>query len=256
MSDALRNPTDRFTDRVEDYVRHRPGYPDDVLHLLAREAGLTPAAVVADVGAGTGISSELFLRFGCTVFAVEPNSAMRQAAEAWLAGRPHYHSITGTAEATGLPDRSVDYVVAGQAAHWFDLPAAAREFARILRDPGWVVLLWNTRKTDATPFLRAYEALLVQYGTDYRQVVHTNFDRAALRPLFADGNEYRALPNAQEFDLPGLKGRLLSSSYVPPPGHPSHAPLMAAAERLFDEHQENGRVRMDYDCEVYFGRVR
>src|SRR4051812_43629153 len=179
MSPDPGNPTERFTDRVEDYVRHRPGYPDAVLTLLAREAGLTPAAVVADVGAGTGISSELFLRFGCTVHAVEPNAAMRQAAEAWLAGRAHYHSHAGTAEATGLPDRSVDYVVAGQAAHWFDLPAAAREFARILRDPGWVVLLWNTRKTDATPFLRAYEALLHRYGTDYRQVVHTNLGGVA-----------------------------------------------------------------------------
>jgi SAM-dependent methyltransferase len=254
MPDA--DPTGRFSDRVENYIRYRPGYPAAVLDILRAETGLTPQAVVADVGSGTGISAEPFLRNGNPVYGVEPNAPMRAAAEQLLAGYPHFRSVAGTAEATGLPDQCADYVVAGQAFHWFDQEKVKAEFARVLRPGGWVVLLWNTRRTDSTPFLRAYEALLHEYGTDYREVVHSNLGPDVFDRFFAPGGyAKRVLDNEQVFDLAGLVGRTLSSSFVPPTGHPDHEPMLRALEAAFREHQSDGRVRFEYDTELYFGRL-
>ncbi len=254
MKPAANDPTRRFSDRVNDYVRYRPGYPAGVLDALRAGVGLTPAAVIADIGAGTGISTELLLRNGNPVFAVEPNAEMRAAAEQLLGGRPGFHSVAGTAEATTLPAASVDGIVAAQAFHWFDVAKARAEFRRILRPGGWVALLWNTRRKD-TPFARAYEAVLTTYGTDYALVNHERIDEAALAGFFAPGFERRSLPNAQVFNFESLRGRLLSSSYAPAAGHPQHAPMLVALERIFRGHQQGGNVRMEYLTQVYFGRV-
>ncbi|HKB06489.1 MAG TPA: class I SAM-dependent methyltransferase [Gemmataceae bacterium] len=250
------NPTARFSDRVADYVRTRPGYPPAVLDILRAETGLTPATVVADIGSGTGLSAEMFLKNGNPVFGVEPNPDMRAAGDAYLAGYPHFQSVAGTAEATTLPDTSVDLIVAGQAFHWFDVPRARAEFQRILRSGGSVALMWNTRRVDSTLFLRAYEALLQRFGTDYREVVHTNVERATLAAFFGPGGfkEFK-LDNPQLFDRDGLRGRLRSSSYTPPPGHPNFEPMLAELDRIFDLYKDGGRVRFECDTEVYVGRL-
>ena len=257
MADAPRTPapdaTARFSDRVADYVRYRPGYPGEVIRVLRDETGLAPEHVIADVGSGTGISSTLFLENGNTVFGVEPNAEMRAAAEALLGGHPRFHSIAGTAEETTLADGSVDYVVAGQAFHWFDVPRAREEFRRIVRPGGWMVLLWNARRTESTPFLRAYEALLHEHGTDYAAVNHENISDETLREFFGGAYTARTAYNEQVFDFEGLKGRLLSSSYAPGAGHPGHEPMMRALARIFAEHQEGGRVVWEYDTRMFFG---
>jgi SAM-dependent methyltransferase len=248
------DPTRRFSGRVDNYARYRPGYPAEVLRILRAEAGLTPAAIVADVGSGTGISTRLFLDHGNEVFAVEPNADMRQAAEAALRAYRQFHSVEGTAEDTRLAPASVDFVVAGQAFHWFRVAEARREFLRIVRSPRQVVLMWNTRRSNTTPFLRDYEALLQEFGTDYREVNHANIDQAVLRSFFGGRMpEIRSLPNKQVFDYAGLEGRLLSSSYVPASGDHRYRPMLAALARLFDEHQHNGQVCFEYDTELYFG---
>ena len=248
------DPTTRFSDRVRNYVRYRPSYPPGVIDVLRRETGLAPGHAIADVGAGTGISAKLFLDAGNAVAAVEPNDDMRAAALALLGGDPRFRALPGTAEATGLDDASVDYVVAAQAFHWFRPAAVHAEWRRILRPGGWIVLLWNTRRTDATPFLRGYEALLRAHGTDYAAVTHENVGPDALRAVFPGGWAERRLDNAQEFDFDGLAGRLLSSSYAPNVGHPGHLPMMDALARLFTAHQQDGRVRFEYDVEICFGR--
>jgi SAM-dependent methyltransferase len=252
----MTRPTERFSDRVENYARYRPGYPPAVLELLRTEAGLTPAAIIADIGSGTGLSAEMFLRNGNEVYGVEPNREMRLAAERLLAGYPRFQSLTGTAEATGLPPAAVDYVVAGQAFHWFDADRAKDEFVRILRPGGRVVLMWNSRKTDTSPFLRDYEVLLREFGTDYQKVEHTQLGPDVFARFFASGRyEKRVVPNEQRFDLAGATGRLLSSSYVPAAGHPNHEPMLRQLERVFRAHASDGEVRFEYDTEVYFGRV-
>ena len=246
--------TTRFSDRVRNYVRYRPGYPPAVLDVLRVEAGLAPAHVLADVGSGTGISARLFLDAGNTVHAVEPNGEMRGAAEAMLGAIPRFHSVAGSAEATTLGDASVDYVVAAQAFHWFDPPAVRREWLRILRPGGWMVLLWNARKTDTTPFLRGYEALLHAHGTDYASVNHENVTAETIGAVLGAGFGRRDVPSGQVFDWDGLKGRLLSSSYAPNEGQPGHAPMMDALDRLFRAHQQGGQVRFEYDTQIYWGQ--
>jgi len=245
--------TERFSSRVENYVRFRPSYPTEILASLERECGLTPDSVLADVASGTGIFTRLLLEHGNLVFGVEPNAEMRRAAEELLKPYPRFRSLSGRAEATTLPDRSVDFVAAAQAAHWFDIAGARREFARILKPQGWLVLVWNERRTEGTPFLQDYEQLLLAYGTDYDEVRHERTEVGG----FFDPHPYceRGFAYRQEFDYAGVRGRLLSSSYAPGPGHPRHQPMLDELRRIFDLRQQNGRVAFEYTTRLYYGRT-
>ncbi|MBV9924691.1 MAG: class I SAM-dependent methyltransferase [Acidobacteria bacterium] len=250
------DPTARFSTRVADYVKYRPGYPASVIRLLEAECGLKPDSVVADVGSGTGILSELFLRNGNRVYGVEPNREMREAGEGLLASYPDFVSVDGRAEATTLDDGSVDFVTAGQAFHWFDPPHARHEFLRILRPGGWVVLVWNDRRTAGTPFLEEYERMLLEYGLDYREVSVKYAEESMLAALYGP-SEMRAktFDNHQVSDFKGLRGRLTSSSYTPQPGHPNFEPMMRELEAIFRRHQHDGRVTVEYDTKVFYGKV-
>jgi SAM-dependent methyltransferase len=252
---ARQNSQERFSDRVANYVRYRPGYPHELLDVLRRHTGLRAGMRVADVGSGTGISSRLLLDAECEVFAVEPNAAIREAAENLLGANPRFHSIAAPAEATTLADRSVEMIFSAQAFHWFDRERARAEFSRILKPGGSIALVWNVRQTDSAPFLRDYEALLKTFATDYAQVRHENVDDGAFRSFFTHGRyEKHTLPNAQHFDFDGLRGRLLSSSYAPAEGHPLHAPMLAELRRIFDAHQRDGKVSFLYDTEIVIGK--
>lgn len=249
------NAKDRFSNRVADYVRYRPGYPPQLILVLGEHAGLHPGARVADIGSGTGISSRQLLQAGCEVFAVEPNGDMRHAAEGQSKDSPMFHSIAASAEATTLPDHSMDVVFAAQAFHWFDVPRTRAEFSRILKPGGHIALAWNVRQTDSTPFLRDYEALLKTYATDYARVRHENVNDEVLRGFFVPGSyQKHSLPNAQQFDFEGLRGRLLSSSYAPAAGQPGHEAMLAELRRIFDVHQQAGMVDLLYDTEIHVGR--
>ncbi len=246
--------TQRFTDRVADYVKFRPGYSREIVTFLHSNCGLAPGAKVADIGAGTGISARLFLDAGHPVVAVEPNQAMRAAADAWLGDYPSYSSVAGTAESTSLGSASVDLVVAAQAFHWFDPLAARREFARILTPHGLIALMWNSRLLDGTPFLAGYEALLRRFSDDYLSVSGRYADDASMAAWFGDGLTHTArMPNAQKLDFEGLKGRLMSSSYAPKFGHPNHEPMLAALSDLFDRTAQNGTIEFVYETRVYVG---
>ncbi len=248
--------TRRFTGRVDNYVRYRPSYPRAVLDLLRTECGLTGDSVVADVGSGTGILSRLFLENGNRVFGVEPNPEMRAAAEDLLRDQPRFTSVAGTAEATGLPDDAAGFVVAGQAFHWFDAGRSRLEFARVLGPGGWAALVWNLRRKDATPFLEAYERLLHEYRTDRGEIEIWRQDAEMAQSLFGPGSFERAtFDNEQVLDLDGLHGRLLSVSYVPARGEPGAEEMLLQAQRIFDEHQIGGKVTVEYDTEVYYGRL-
>lgn len=253
MTASTPDATTRFTSRVDDYVRWRPSYPLELVTLLADATGVKPPGSIADIGSGTGISSALFLAAGYEVFGVEPNAAMRSAAEAQFAGQTRFHSLSGTAEATSLPSAGVDLVIAAQAFHWFDIPKTRTEFQRILRPPGWAALIWNSRRLDGTPFLRGYEQLLLDHGTDYAKVRHENIDEAGLQSFFGGPCQTHRLENVQRLDRAGLLGRLRSTSYAPGPDHPGYPALAAAAEQLFDATAQAGEVVLEYDVRVYLG---
>lgn len=246
----------RFSDRVADYLRWRPSYPAAILDFMAERCGLTTDWVVADIGSGTGLLSRLFLDHGNRVIGVEPNREMRAAAEEIFADSALFASVGGRAEETGLAAGSVKLVTAGQAFHWFDSGRARAEFERILEPGGWVTLIWNDRRKTATPFLRAYEELLSTWATDYREVDHTRIGPAEIRSFFGSVSvTTAAFDNRQSLDFDGLRGRLLSSSYTPGAGHPSHEPMLEALRVIFDTHQSDGEVALEYDTRVYLGRL-
>jgi SAM-dependent methyltransferase len=247
------NATSRFSGRVENYIRYRPGYPPEVLKAL--QTGLRSAHVIADIASGSGIWTRRLLENGNPVFGVEPNAEMREAGERFLAEFPKFTSVAGTAEATTLADQSADFVTAAQAAHWFDRARAREEIARILKPGGWLVLLWNERLTDSTPFLRDYENLLLTFGTDYQDVRHERTTEVVNEFFDPAPFQERAFPMFQEFDYAGLEGRLLSSSYVPGPEHPKHAPMLRELRRIFDAHAVAGQVICEYKTRLYFGHL-
>jgi SAM-dependent methyltransferase len=250
------NSTQRFSSRVDNYVKYRPSYPTVIIPFLAKQCGLTPDDVIADVGSGTGLLTRLFLDHGNCVFGVEPNREMREAGEHFLAGYPRFINVNGTAEATTLDAASVNAVVAGQAFHWFNIDQARREFQRILKPAGWAALVWNARRVDRSAFQREYDQLLRAHSEEYAQVNHMDTVTDAAIAEFFGGQSSRArFDHAQQFDFDGLLGRLMSSSYAPQAGHPSHAPMVTALRELFDKHQQAGVVTFEYDTEVYFGRL-
>jgi len=250
------NATSRFSDRVGNYVRYRPGYPAEALRVLIDDCGLRPEHEIADIASGTGIWTGMLLENGNRVIGVEPNPEMRQAGERLLAGFAQFTSVAGTAEATTLADASVDFVTVAQAAHWFQREQARREFIRILKPGGWLVLLWNERLTDATPFLRAYEQQLLRFGTDYAEVRHERTTDEVNQFFDPAPFQERVFAMRQELDYAGLEGRLLSSSYVPAPGHPKHAEMLEELGRVFAAHNVEGRVVFEYKTRVYFGRLK
>jgi SAM-dependent methyltransferase len=247
------NSIHRFSSRVDSYARFRPSYPKQIIETLERDCGFTRDSIVADIASGTGIFTKLLLEHGNRVFGVEPNVEMRAAGEGFLAAYPNFSSVTGTAEATTLEARSVDFVTAAQAGHWFDRQKSRGEFARILKPGGWAVLVWNERKADSTPFLREYEELLLRYGTDYNEVRH---EHTVVGELFDPlPFQERTFDLQQIFDYAGVEGRLMSSSYAPAPGHPNHAPMLRELREIFDRHRQNGKVSIEYTTRMFYGRL-
>jgi SAM-dependent methyltransferase len=251
----MTNSVERFSNRVENYVKYRPSYPKEVLETFRDEMNLRENSVIADIGSGTGISAKLFLENGNAVFGVEPNEPMRRAAEEFLRGFPKFKSLDGTAENTGLPDDSVDFVIAAQAFHWFDKEKTRPEFKRILHENGFVALIWNERQLDSNLFLRDYENLLKKFGTDYEKVRHDNNSQEILKDFFQSDFSSKACLNVQTLDFEGLRGRLLSSSYMPSETDPRFEPMNAELRHLFEKYAESGKIQILYNTKIFYTRL-
>jgi ubiquinone/menaquinone biosynthesis C-methylase UbiE len=251
MSDTI----ERFSNRVENYVKYRPDYPKEVLELFETEMNLQKTSVVADIGSGTGISSKLFLEHGNTVFGVEPNESMRAAAEDFLKEFSNFKSVNGTAENTTLDEKSFDFAIAAQSFHWFDKEKTFKELKRILKDKGFIALLWNERQLDSTEFLREYEKFLIEFGSDYETVRHDNVSEEFLKDFFQKKFSYKSFPNFQTLDFAGLKGRALSSSYMPSEGSGNYNPMIAKLQRLFADYEKESRIDILYTTNVYYAQI-
>ena len=250
------DPTRRFSDRVDNYVKYRPSYPPEVTGYLAKQCQLQEGSPIADVGSGTGIFTRLLLEKGYLVYAVEPNDAMQHAAIGQFKDNPDFIAVNGTAEATTLADNSVDLVVCAQAFHWFDAQKTKIEFRRILSDNGHVALIWNNRDAGTDEFARAYESLLKQDSVDYNKVNHRNINEIDFKAFFRDG-QYQAVKflNEQVFDEEGLLGRAYSSSFVPQEGTEAGEKFRGMLKEIFARYHKNGKVSFHYQTEVYLGRV-
>lgn len=250
-----KNTVERFSNRVENYVKYRPGYPREMLDFFRDKLNLQRSSVIADIGSGTGISTRLFLENGNKVFGIEPNNLMREAAEEFLQDFPDFKSINGTAENTKLLDNSVDFITAAQAFHWFDKVKVPLEFRRILRDNGHIVLIWNERQLDSNEFLREYEKFLLEYGTDYEKVRHEQITKEVLEESFQTIFHQAIFQNSQILDFIGLKGRMLSSSYMPSAEHPRYKEMIKNLKSLFAKFEKNDKIQVLYDTNVFYTKV-
>ncbi len=249
--------TERFTGHAAAYAAARPSCPQAIVTDLQQFLQLPDVAQVADLGSGTGLSSEIFLRAGWTVMGVEPNAAMRAAAEKHLAAYARFRSVNGTAENATLPDHSVDLVVAAQAAHWFDATRARVQALRILRKPAWAALIWNERVSEGSIFAQGYEQLLRDFGTDYTQVRSRHADRALIQTFFGDAPLHeRSYAHALMLDQAALRTLVASASYMPQPGAPHYEAMIDRLQQLFDRTQAQGRVRVDYVAWVFAEEIQ
>ncbi|WP_338554101.1 class I SAM-dependent methyltransferase [Paenibacillus sp. KS-LC4] len=245
-----------FSNRVKDYVKYRPTYPSDAIDYLYNIVKLDEHSTVADIGAGTGKLSELLVERGTHVIAVEPDQEMRQACIQILGHESNFHAVEGSAESTCLHDNSVDFIVCAQAFHWFDRTVANKEFKRILKDRGKVILVWNTRQTKGTPFLEGIEHLLFNYGINYSEVNHKNISEDEMQLFFRENTMEKSVFKMQQlFDFEGLSGRVMSSSYTPTPEHPNYGRMREELKKLFNQYEENGKVTFIYDTELYWGEL-
>lgn len=246
-----------FSSRVENYIKYRPGYPLKVIDTLVGECGLASRWRVADIGSGTGLLTRLFLDLGCAVTGVEPNDEMRRAGEQILAGYSNFTSLPGSAEATELADASVDLVSAGMALQWFDVPRARVEFQRILAPGGWVALVWNRMLTGPDPFLQAYTNLILAYSPGWTETLRRDGPGSSLdlRGFFGGRYHRTTFPMKQSLDWEGLCGRILSTAHAPQPDDPASVPMFTRLREIFDRHENDGRIAIDYETELYYGRL-
>lgn len=248
---VLNQPTTRFSNRVENYVRYRPSYPSAVVDFFEEKLGLHSGQTIADIGSGTGLFAEQLLKRGYNVTCVEPNEEMRQAGVRKLGQYPGFQSLQHAAEETGLEESSVDLITVAQAFHWMDPVLTKQEFARILRPGGHRVLAWNIRM-NSSPFLQDYNELKVDFAIEGR--VNNEMDKEILETFFEpEEMQLQTFPNVQWLDFDGLKGQLLSSSQAPLPGYSTYDTMISSLVQLFVAHNENGFVKMEYETRLYWG---
>lgn len=253
---TARNPVQRFSGTVDYYIKYRPAYPQTIFDFLIRECKLSDEALVADIGSGTGLMAQLFLKNGYSVLGVEPNDEMRRAGQQLLQGYPLFTSIKGTAEATTLAGQSVDLITVGEAFHWFEPLAARQEFGRLLKPGGWVVIARNVLRQDS-PFLAAHHNLKQKYrekNSPSRFTAETAAEK--IKAFFAPQELHvRRFDNAQTLDYEGLKGRLLSASHSPRPEQPEFEAMLNELEALFQAYQKDNQVTLAYDCIIHYGQL-
>lgn len=256
LHDAAGGVAAIFSDKVADYVASRPGYPAALFEFLRAEGHLSFGAVVADVGAGTGLLTQGLLAEGCNVIAIEPSTPMRAAADASFAGVPNYRSASGAAESMPVPTASVDLITAAQAFHWFEIEAARTEFLRVLRPLGTVALIWNDR-VHADPVNAALNELFARHGGAKRTALIAHEDRSQVAPFFgATVPVERTWPHEHQLDEAGLASLAFSRSYMPDRGTAPGQVVYQQVDELFDRFATGGRIAVRYATVAMVGRPR
>lgn len=251
----MRNPTERFSDRVADYVKYRPSYPWDVIEHIAQFLDWSPQPVIGDIGCGPGIFSHLLLERGACVTGIEPNGEMLKAAQDWLGSNPRFQSMQVPAESTDLPDQYLDAITVAQAFHWFDPAGAKKEFRRILKPDRWIFLVWNERVATGSSFAEGYEKALRDFVPEYAETGHRNRGDDQILSWFERDRELEQFSNAQNLNQDQFLGRVYSSSYIPAHGTQDREMITDVLIALFNENANDGCVAFDYVTKVYRGRL-
>lgn len=247
------HPIEIFSSRVQNYLRFRPGYPYGIIDLLRSECRLSNLSIVADIGSGTGLLSEVFLRNGNIVYGVEPNLEMRSAAEKYLIQYPKFTSTGGRAEATGLQKHSLDLITVGQAFHWFDTEPAKTEFNRILKPGGWVTIIYNMLKVN-TSFLEALARFNQNFLDDkgpnhvWPDIYTPFFGKDGFTEVVIDGEN-------QIVDFQGLLGRVSSRANSPQEEDSGYQEMVDALLAIYVDHQQGGKIKLDYLVQVVYGKI-
>lgn len=248
-------PNDQlFTGRTDNYARFRPSYPKSILKMLEERYGFRSTMTVADIGCGTGILSRVFLDNGNQVYCVDPNDEMLATAKRELYQYDKAVIINGLAERTGLKDKSINIIVAGQAFHWFNADCAKVEFKRILTDPFLVALIWNDRD-NRYGFTSEYERIVSIYSKNYRGTGSTAIPIDIITRFFEMSYDYYEYKNSQELDLEGVKGRYLSNSYSLNVTDKRFPEAINALNKAFEKYNIKGKVSIEYITKIFIGKL-
>ena len=257
QSHTVQSHTERFSGRVQAYLAYRPRFPRGIVPFLREHGALPEDAVVADVGAGTGMLAEIFLEAGHRVLAVEPNGEMLEACRVLAAHEPALEVVEGSAEATALPDTSVDLIVVGRAMHWFDWPRAHREFQRILRPDGWVLVATNGHRDSGTAVSNRLSEILRKWRTDSAEADTRQDFNDRLREFLDTSNWQRTtLHHSMTVDFATLLGYAESLSAIPRPGERGYEGMVAELRAVFEEYQRDGMLVTPLSCQLFLGRLR
>lgn len=246
--------TERFSDKVQDYIQYRPSYPVKMIEYVCNELNLNNTSYVADIGSGTGILTKLLVDKCKMIFGVEPNTNMREASVRQLSKYDNFIPVNGTSENTTLNDNSIDFITVAQAFHWFNIEATMLEFQRIIRKNGLMILIWNNRINN-TDFLKVYEQLLRQYATDYNEVNHKNISEDTIKKLYKINYNKLTYENYQEFDFSGVIGRLSSCSYTPKKNTKEYRIIYDELESAFNHYSVDNKIKFNYETEMYIGEI-
>ena len=245
-------PKARFSNVVDDYNKYRPDYPKHIIDILKMNCDLKKDSVIADIGSGTGIFTKMVLDNGNAVYGVEPNDNMRRKSEEILTGYNNFTPLKGDAEETTLETNSIDFITVAQAFHWFDTDIAIPEFYRVLKDSGFIVLIWNERITNENELMKGYDTLLRKYCKDYKATDHKHFKYERLKELFSGKSiTLYMVENSQTMDIDAFIGRLKSCSYCPLPDQKVYKPLMEAMEQMFNTYQKDNQLTFEYETFLY-----
>lgn len=247
--------TKKFSGRAQDYTRGRPGYPKALFDRLYTDYGFSDNSCIADIGSGTGRFSKYLLDKGCTVYCVEPNEDMRRVAENELGDYNNFISVNGTSDITTLQNKSVDFITAAQAFHWFDAKKFKKECQRILRHDGKIVLIWNTRDMCSLFNIKSYD-IYKKYCPAFKGY-HGGMkdDDERILKFFNNNCDKIIVENPLVFTKEKFIKRSLSASYSLKKGDENFNDYIRALENLFDEYSENGIVIMENNTTAYIGGI-
>lgn len=257
MDKSHLNSTKRFGNRVENYAKYRPSYPNEILESINEKMQKKSDYIIADIGSGTGIFSKLLLKTEKIVFGIEPNFEMREYAENYFVENKKFISINGTAENTGLKENSVDLITVAQAFHWFEVEPTKKEFIRIAKDDAYLMLIWNDRKIEKSGFSYEYEEMLKKECSEYSEVSHKNIIDKDIEEFYSPNKvEKIVFSNSQIFNYEELKGRLMSSSYVPVDNKEKMDRILKNLADIFERNSQEGKVKFEYNTTVYMGKIK